>query len=91
MKEKPFNFRAFTALTIFWSFIIEALSGLVLYTVPSGRVADWSHWTFLASLKANGKPSIQFFLCISDLRVSSSLPKLAFYSALSKRENKKIL
>jgi len=51
MKEKSLNFRAFTALTIFWSLIIEALSGLVLYTVPSGRVADWSHWTFLGFTK----------------------------------------
>jgi hypothetical protein len=51
MKEKSFNFRAFTALTIFWSFIIEAFSGLVLYTVPPGRVAEWSNWTFLGFTK----------------------------------------
>lgn len=53
MKGKVFNLRAFTALTIFWSFIIEALSGLVLYTVPSGRVADWSNWTFLGFTKGD--------------------------------------
>jgi len=50
-KGKSFNFRAFTALAIFWSFIIDALSGLVLYTVPAGRVADWANWSFLGFTK----------------------------------------
>ncbi len=40
-------------LTIFWSFIIEVFSGLVLYTVPSGRVADWANWTFLGFTKGD--------------------------------------
>lgn len=53
MKKKSFNFRAFIVLTIFWSFIIEAFSGLVLYTVPSGRVADWANWTFLGFTKGD--------------------------------------
>jgi hypothetical protein len=51
MKKKLFNFRAFTTLVILWSFIIEAVSGLVLYTVPSGRIADWTHWTFAGFTK----------------------------------------
>jgi hypothetical protein len=51
MKKKLFNFRAFIVLTIFWSFIIEAFSGLVLYIVPAGRVADWANWTFLGFTK----------------------------------------
>ncbi len=51
MKEKSFNFRAFTALALFWSFIIDALSGFVLYTVPAGRIADWTNWTFLGFTK----------------------------------------
>ncbi|MBD3414706.1 MAG: DUF4405 domain-containing protein [Candidatus Aminicenantes bacterium] len=50
-KEKSFHFRAFIVLTIFWSLIIDAFSGLVLYTVPPGRVADWAHWTFLGLTK----------------------------------------
>ncbi|MFO7980942.1 MAG: DUF4405 domain-containing protein [Candidatus Aminicenantes bacterium] len=53
MKKKSFNFRAFIVLTIFWSFIIEVFSGLVLYTVPSGRVADWANWTFLGFTKGD--------------------------------------
>ena len=51
MKKKPFNFRAFKTLVIFWSLIIDAVSGLVLYTVPSGRIADWTHWTFAGLTK----------------------------------------
>jgi len=52
MKKKLFNFRAFTTLVIFWSLILDAVSGLVLYTVPSGRVADWTHWTFAGLTKS---------------------------------------
>lgn len=51
MKRKSFNFRAFTVLTIFWSFILDAFSGLVLYTIPAGRIADWTNWTFLGFTK----------------------------------------
>jgi len=46
MNGKVFNFRAFTSLVILWSFILEALSGLVLYIVPPGRIAEWTHWSF---------------------------------------------
>jgi hypothetical protein len=52
MKKKPFNSRAFTTLVIFWSLIIEAVSGLILYTVPSGRIADWTRWTFAGLTKS---------------------------------------
>jgi len=52
MKKKPFNFRAFTTLAILWTLIIDAVSGLVLYTVPSGRIADWTNWTFAGLAKS---------------------------------------
>jgi len=52
MKKKPFNFRAFTTLAILWTLIIDAVSGLVLYTVPSGRIADWTNWTFAGFAKS---------------------------------------
>lgn len=50
-RKKKFKFRAFVSLTIFWTFIVEALSGLILYTVPPGRIADWAHWEFLGFTK----------------------------------------
>jgi hypothetical protein len=44
MKKKTFNFRAFTALIVLWSFIIENVTGIVLYIVPPGRIAHWTNW-----------------------------------------------
>ncbi len=36
--------RAFTAMMMLWSFILETVSGIVLYIVPPGRVANWTDW-----------------------------------------------
>jgi len=49
--KKRFNFRSFTALVIFWSFIMETISGVVLYIVPPGRVANWTNWKLLGLTK----------------------------------------
>ena len=49
--KKRFNFRSFTALVVFWSFIIETISGVVLYIVPPGRVANWTNWKLLGLTK----------------------------------------
>ena len=29
---------------MFWSFILETVSGVILYIVPPGRVANWTNW-----------------------------------------------
>jgi hypothetical protein len=44
MKKNKFNFRAFTALIVLWSFIVENVTGIVLYIVPPGRIAHWTNW-----------------------------------------------
>lgn len=44
MKKIKFKFRAFTALIILWSFIVENVTGIVLYIVPPGRIAHWTNW-----------------------------------------------
>jgi hypothetical protein len=44
MKKHIFKFRAFTALIVLWSFIIENVTGVVLYIVPPGRIAHWTNW-----------------------------------------------
>ena len=45
MAEKKFNYRAFTSLVLFLIFIIITITGIILYTVPPGRIAHWNHWT----------------------------------------------
>jgi hypothetical protein len=43
-EKKRFRFRAFTVLMMLWSFVLETVSGLVLYIVPPGRIANWTDW-----------------------------------------------
>ncbi len=43
-KKKQFKIRAFTAMMMLLSFVLETISGIVLYIVPPGRVANWTNW-----------------------------------------------
>jgi hypothetical protein len=40
-----FQWRAFVTLFVTLSFVLIAVSGIVLYVAPPGRVAHWSLWT----------------------------------------------
>ena len=51
MKKNKFKFRAFTALIVLWSFIVENVTGIVLYIVPPGRIAHWTNWKLLGFTK----------------------------------------
>lgn len=35
------------SLTLSWSFLVLIFSSLVLFVVPSGKIAHWSNWAFL--------------------------------------------
>jgi hypothetical protein len=52
-----FQWRAFVTLFVTLSFLLLALSGIVLYVAPPGRVAHWSLWT-LARLDKEGWQSV---------------------------------
>ena len=43
--------RRIISFTAFLSFIVLALSGLLLFVSPQGRVANWSRWTLLGLTK----------------------------------------
>ena len=44
-RNRRFNVRALTSLTVTLSFLCLAFSGVVLYFTPKGRVAHWVGWT----------------------------------------------
>ncbi len=44
MNHTKFKFRVFTALIMLWSFVLESITGIVLYIVPPGRIAHWTNW-----------------------------------------------
>jgi len=46
-KQRRFNPRAFTSLTLAVAFGIAMVAGLVLYITPQGRVANWIDWRVL--------------------------------------------
>ena len=47
MKKNKQSSRSFTAFVVTWAFIILTITGIVLYIVPQGRVAFWTHWSLV--------------------------------------------
>ena len=53
MKGNRFNGRGFTSLLTAAGFLLMAVSGIVAYVVPQGRIAYWTDWSFLGLTKTN--------------------------------------
>ena len=51
MKRTNFNNKVFTAFILAIAFSVCAISGIVLYLSPRGRVANWTDWTILGFTK----------------------------------------
>jgi hypothetical protein len=51
-RTRWFHWRVFVSFYVVLSFLTLAVSGLVLYVAPPGRVANWSIWTLGALSKA---------------------------------------
>ncbi len=49
--QKKFRWRAFISILTGFSFFGIATTGVVLFFVPPGRIANWTGWTFLAISK----------------------------------------
>ena len=39
------SFRSLIAFLVTWAFVVLTVSGIVLYIVPQGRIAYWTHWS----------------------------------------------
>jgi len=51
MKEKKFSFRGFISFSLFISFVVITITGVVLYLTPPGRVAKWVNWEMIGLTK----------------------------------------
>jgi hypothetical protein len=51
MPEKKLSLRSFVSFTTLFSFVSLGLTGILLYVIPEGRVAYWTHWRFLGLSK----------------------------------------
>lgn len=49
--NKKFNFKVFTSLLLFTTFLVLVISGAVLYISPPGRVANWTNWNIMGFSK----------------------------------------
>ena len=49
--KKPFKLRAFISLYMTVTSIIIAISGIILFIAPPGRIAHWSYWSMLGLTK----------------------------------------
>lgn len=47
MQKEGFKWRSFVSFGMFFSFLIMAISGLLLYIAPPGRVFRWINWQLL--------------------------------------------
>lgn len=45
MRRNRHSSRAFTAFVVTWAFVVLTVTGVVLYVVPQGRIANWLQWT----------------------------------------------
>ncbi|MCA1960857.1 MAG: DUF4405 domain-containing protein, partial [Desulfomonile sp.] len=53
MRSNRLNVRGLTSLMTAAGFLILALSGIVAFVVPHGRIAYWTDWQFLGLTKTN--------------------------------------
>jgi hypothetical protein len=45
--------RKITSLTLAWMFIVSAISGIMLYIAPPGRIAYWADWSMISLSKGD--------------------------------------
>ena len=43
-KKNKFNWRGWTTFVVTVSFIVDTVSGIILYIAPPGRIANWTNW-----------------------------------------------
>ena len=45
-QKKAFKFRGMTTFLVAISFVVDTVSGIILYIAPPGRIAHWTNWTY---------------------------------------------
>ena len=44
-EKTKFNWRGWTTFVVTISFVVDTVSGIILYIAPPGRIANWTNWT----------------------------------------------
>lgn len=67
MSSKALHSKGFASLLTTFSFIVMSLSGILLFIVPQGRIAEWTEWQMLGLSKSQW----------GDIHITTSLMFLA--------------
>lgn len=51
MDNRPFNMRSTTAFLVTAAFLLSGVTGIVLFAVPQGRIANWVDWKLIGLLR----------------------------------------
>lgn len=67
MSSKALHSKGFASLLTTFSFVVMSLSGILLFVVPQGRIAEWTEWQMLGLSKSQW----------GDIHITTSLMFLA--------------
>lgn len=88
-ERKRFHWRGLTSLVVTLAFLVLAVTGVMLYVSPQGRVANWTGWSILGLGKeqwaAVHTTAAVLFLIASAFHVYFNWPVLLHYIVLKRR------
>ena len=82
--------KVFTSLTLFYTFLVISVSGMMLYISPKGRIANWTSWTVFGLEKEEWAAIHTVFVAVFLIAGIFHLVTFnwtAFTSYLKRREN----
>ncbi len=89
--NKRFHYRSFVTFLLLFSIVWLLISGTILYVSPSGRVANWQHWTLLGFEKSQWQAQhiifSYFFIIISIFHIFSLNWRVLWSYAKLKRKS----
>ena len=95
MAKNSFRWRAFVSLLLLLSFLLSALSGVILFLRPEGSLAAWSGWSALGLDKKDWEElhavAIVFFLACSLCHLAWNWRALLAYCRRKKEETASVL
>jgi len=77
VEKRGFHGRGFFSLLSFGGFIVLALTGIVLFIMPHGRVAYWTDWRFLGLTKDNWG---SIHICSSVVFIVAAILHIVYYN-----------
>jgi hypothetical protein len=72
-ERKPFKWRGLMTLLLALTLFVDAVSGIILYLTPMGRVANWTNWTLWGLSKGDWRSLHMVFSLLLVLIIAGHL------------------